>query len=86
MDKPIIHFQPITYNGIIPIGGVYNVRCLNGSAHQYSTRNINEVTCPLCRNPETNKDYWAIMNERVRTAHMYSPITGLKLGKYQDVN
>ncbi len=82
----LIHFRPISYQGLIPIGGVYNVRCLNGSAHAKETFNITEVTCPLCRNPETSKNYWNRMKERIRTAHQYSPITGLKFERYQKEN
>ncbi len=82
----LIHFRPISYKGLIPISGVYNVRCLNGSAHVRETFNITEVTCPLCKDKNHAKDYWAAMRERIRTAHMYSPITGQLFERYQKQN
>lgn len=50
--KIAIHYLPSHEN--------HNVRCLNGSAHIKRTHNINEVTCELCKNPETNKPYWLV--------------------------
>lgn len=47
--RTAIHFQPLASNS--------NVRCLNGSAHVFTTRDINEVTCEQCLNPETAKEF-----------------------------
>lgn len=80
----IIHFQPISYTGSIPIAGTHNVHCLNGSAHVRYSKDIKDVTCPLCLNPETCKDYWSMKREEIRTKKYYSPITGLKFAKYQN--
>ena len=45
----LIHYHP--YKG-------FGVRCLNGSAHARGTVNINEVTCPKCKDPKTASRYW----------------------------
>lgn len=45
-----VHYQPMENN--------HNVRCLNGSAHVKQTRHVEFVTCELCKNPLTNKEYW----------------------------
>ena len=52
-----IHHMPEAY---IKVGGIrhYNVRCLNGSAHVKVTYKKTEVTCPLCLDENTAKDYW----------------------------
>jgi len=47
----VIHFNPFKDN--------YNVRCLNGNAHANKTTDINNVTCPLCLNPNTGKGFWS---------------------------
>lgn len=45
-----VHFQPLR--------DIDNVRCLNGSAHIWRTRDITQVTCKLCLDENTHKDYW----------------------------
>lgn len=49
--KDAVHFLPL-----FPISR--NVRCLNGSAHLHVTEDINKVTCELCKNPNTNKEFF----------------------------
>jgi hypothetical protein len=50
MSVVIRHFKPFNDNG--------NVKCLNGSAHVWETRNIKEVTCPKCLDDNVAKSFW----------------------------
>jgi hypothetical protein len=49
-QKDIIHFTPFRDS--------FNVRCLNGSAHARRTEHMEFVTCLLCLNKNTNKEFW----------------------------
>lgn len=51
-NKPVytIHFRPFNDSG--------NVRCLNGNAHASYTTDKNRITCPLCLNENTKKEFW----------------------------
>ena len=50
----LIHFRPTNKT--------LNVRCLNGSAHTMDTYDINHVTCELCKDANTNKEFWDRLN------------------------
>jgi Zn finger protein HypA/HybF involved in hydrogenase expression len=43
-----------------------NVRCLNGSAHVRTTSSIEFVTCPKCKDTNTNKKYWDIKINHIK--------------------
>lgn len=46
-----------------PLPNSRNVRCLNGSAHIYGTSDLNGVTCPLCLDISTHREYWSEKRE-----------------------
>ena len=50
MANDLIHFTPFRDS--------FNVRCLNGSAHARRTGDIKAVTCPICSDKKTNKNFW----------------------------
>ena len=50
MANDLIHYTPFRDS--------FNVRCLNGSAHAKRTELFVFVTCPLCLDKNTNKEFW----------------------------
>lgn len=76
MFTTIIHYRPLRDNG--------NVRCLNGSAHLHVSNTLKFVTCPLCLNSNTNKEYWTKAKYWEKNKQYYSPITGQKFERYKN--
>jgi len=53
-----IYIKKVELRHYTPFEDSFNVRCLNGSAHAHRTSHIEFVTCPLCLNPATAKEFW----------------------------